>query len=163
MEKSCERISEHKQDSKTYGCMERTFSTLSVDDVYEIAKLIGSEVEKLIDGYGKESAEGLVPKIVKVLELLECFAARNHAQKSKEEELLKAFETLQVQQQKKQRGTKECEEGNNTEMRVRRASMVAKELANPFNIAYSLPPYAVYVVCATIKLGVSVNYTLNMI
>ncbi|XP_031429040.1 RILP-like protein 1 isoform X2 [Clupea harengus] len=117
MEKSCERISEHKQDSKTYGCMERTFSTLSVDDVYEIAKLIGSEVEKLIDGYGKESAEGLVPKIVKVLELLECFAARNHAQKSKEEELLKAFETLQVQQQKKQRGTKECEEGNNTEMR----------------------------------------------
>ncbi|KAG5269166.1 hypothetical protein AALO_G00199010 [Alosa alosa] len=116
MEMSCERISDHKQENKPNGCLERTFSTLTVDDVYEIAKLIGSEVEKLIDGYGKDSAEGLVPKIVKVLELLESFAARNHALKSREEELLKAFETLQVQQQKKQRGIKECEEGNNTEI-----------------------------------------------
>ncbi|XP_076138268.1 RILP-like protein 1 [Alosa pseudoharengus] len=116
MEMSCERISDHKQENKPNGCLERTFSSLTVDDVYEIAKLIGSEVEKLIDGYGKDSAEGLVPKIVKVLELLESFAARNHALKSREEELLKAFETLQVQQQKKQRGIKECEEGNNTEI-----------------------------------------------
>lgn len=120
MEKSSERVNDLKQDSKINGCLERTFSSLTVDDVYEIAKLIGSEVERLIDGYGKESAEGLVPKIVKVLELLESFAARNHAHRSKEEELLKAFETLQVQQQKKQRGIKECEEGNNnTEIRVR--------------------------------------------
>lgn len=131
MEKSCERISDNKQD-EINGCLDRTFSSLTVDDVYEIAKLIGSEVERLIDGYGKESAEGLVPKIVKVLELLESFAARNHAQKSKEEELLKAFETLQVQQQRKQRVIKECAEGNNnTEIRVRRPSIVAKELANP--------------------------------
>lgn len=126
MEKNGVRIIDHKQE-KTGGCLERTFSTLTVDDVYEIAKLIGSEVEKLIDGYGKESAEGLVPKIVKVLEFLESFAARNYAHKCREEELLKAFETLQIQQQKRQRG-KDCEESNNnnSEMRVSETSMVAK-------------------------------------
>uniref|UniRef100_A0A3Q0SNZ8 RILP-like protein 2 n=1 Tax=Amphilophus citrinellus TaxID=61819 RepID=A0A3Q0SNZ8_AMPCI len=92
-------------------CFGRTFSALTVDDVYEIAKVIGSEVEKLIDGYGKESVEGLVPKIVKVLELLESFASRNHAHKLREEELLKTFETIQLQQQKK-RGGKENDESN---------------------------------------------------
>ncbi|XP_034025251.1 RILP-like protein 1 [Thalassophryne amazonica] len=87
------------------GCFERSSSTLTVDDVYEMAKVIGAEVEKLIDGFGKDSVVGLVPKIVKVLELLENFASRN----LKEEELLKTFETLQLQQQKK-RAAKESEE-----------------------------------------------------
>ncbi|XP_029965159.1 RILP-like protein 1 [Salarias fasciatus] len=91
-------------------CFDRTFSTLTVDDVYEIAKLIGAEVEKLIDGYGKESVEGLVPRMVKVLELLESFASRNHVQQQREEELLKTFESLQLQQQKK-RGGREGDEG----------------------------------------------------
>ncbi|KAJ8367881.1 hypothetical protein SKAU_G00079090 [Synaphobranchus kaupii] len=102
---------------KPDACLERTFTALTVDDVYEIAKLIGSEVEKLIDSFGKESAEGLVPKIVKVLELLECFAARNHVHSSKEEEILKAFEALQIQKQRK-RGVKESEDdSNNNEIR----------------------------------------------
>uniref|UniRef100_A0A3B4BW47 RILP-like protein 2 n=1 Tax=Pygocentrus nattereri TaxID=42514 RepID=A0A3B4BW47_PYGNA len=105
------------QDARRINeCLATTFSALTVDDVYEIAKLIGSEVEKLIDHYGKASVEGLVPKIVKVLELLESFAARNQSQRSKEEDLLKAFETLQVQQQKK-RSTRECEEGNSTDFK----------------------------------------------
>ncbi|GAA6225013.1 RILP-like protein 1 [Lates japonicus] len=102
----------HPDAKNTEGCFARTCSALTVDDVYEIAKLIGAEVEKLIDGYGKESVVGLVPKIVKVLELLESFASRNHAHKLKEEELLKTFETLQLQQQKKQRSVKESEEGS---------------------------------------------------
>ncbi|XP_068566373.1 RILP-like protein 1 [Cebidichthys violaceus] len=101
----------HPETRITEGCFHRTFSALTVDDVYEIAKLIGTEVEKLIDGGGKESVVGLVPKIVKVLELLENFASRNHAHKLKEEELLKTFETLQLQQQKKRAG-KESDEGN---------------------------------------------------
>ncbi len=101
------------------GCFDRTFSALTVDDVYEIAKLIGTEVEKIIDGSGKESVVGLVPKIVKVLELLESFASRNQAHKLREEELLKTFETIQLQQQKK-RAVKESEEGNDkNEIRVR--------------------------------------------
>ncbi|KAA8594247.1 hypothetical protein FQN60_005081 [Etheostoma spectabile] len=101
----------HSETRNTEGCFHRTFSALTVDDVYEIAKLIGTEVEKLIDGCGKDSVVGLVPKIVKVLELLESFASRNHAHKLKEEELLKTFETIQLQQQKKRVG-KESDEGN---------------------------------------------------
>lgn len=91
------------------GCFSRSFSALTVDDVYEIAKLIGTEVERLIDGSGKESVVGLVPKIVKVLELLESFASRNHAHNLREEELLKTFETIQLQ---KTRVVKESDEGN---------------------------------------------------
>ena len=106
--------------STTQVCFDRTSSALTVDDVYEIAKLVGTEVEKLIDGYGKESVEALVPKIVKVLELLESFASRNQALKLREEELLKTFETLQLQQQKK-RGAKDSEEVHDkSEIRVRR-------------------------------------------
>uniref|UniRef100_A0A674EBU6 RILP-like protein 2 n=1 Tax=Salmo trutta TaxID=8032 RepID=A0A674EBU6_SALTR len=116
MENDCD-INDQKQDVKKTGwCFERTCSALTVDDVYEMAKLIGSEVEKLIDSYGKESATVLLPKIVKVLELLESFASRNNAHKSKEEELLKAFETLHVQKQKKTRSVKEYDESRKNEM-----------------------------------------------
>uniref|UniRef100_A0A3B5M6C8 RILP-like protein 2 n=1 Tax=Xiphophorus couchianus TaxID=32473 RepID=A0A3B5M6C8_9TELE len=90
-------------------CFNRTFSALTVDDVYEIAKLVGAEVEKLIDGYGKESVEGLVPKIVKVLELLEIFVSGNQSLSLREEELLKTFEQIQLQQ--KRRWGKDGEEG----------------------------------------------------
>uniref|UniRef100_A0A665UTM4 RILP-like protein 2 n=1 Tax=Echeneis naucrates TaxID=173247 RepID=A0A665UTM4_ECHNA len=101
----------HRETAQTDSCFDKTCSVLTVDDVYDIAKLVGTEVEKLIDGYGKESVVGLVPKIVKVLELLESFALRNHAHKLKEEQLLKTFETIQLQQQKK-RVSKDGEEGN---------------------------------------------------
>ncbi|XP_059186889.1 RILP-like protein 1 isoform X2 [Centropristis striata] len=107
----------HTETKNTDGCFHRTFSALTVDDVYEIAKLIGTEVEKLIDGCGKESVVGLVPKIVKVLELLESFASRNNAHKLREEELLKTFETLQLQQQKKRAGKEIDEGGDKNEIR----------------------------------------------
>nr|XP_057936377.1 RILP-like protein 1 [Doryrhamphus excisus]XP_057936378.1 RILP-like protein 1 [Doryrhamphus excisus] len=82
-------------------CADKTCSSLTVDDVYEIAKGIGTELERLIDSHGKESVLGLVPKVVKVLELLESFAARNHAHKHREEELLRTFESLQLQQKRR--------------------------------------------------------------
>lgn len=107
-------VDQNQNDTiKTNSCFEKTFSSMTVDDVYEIAKVVGLEVEKIIDSYGKESVEGLVTRIVKVLELLESFAARNQAHKCKEEELLKAFETIHVQQQKK-RHVKDCDETNTT-------------------------------------------------
>nr|XP_055052664.1 RILP-like protein 1 [Misgurnus anguillicaudatus] len=107
-------VDQNQNDTiKTNSCFEKTFSSMTVDDVYEIAKVVGFEVEKIIDNYGKESVEGLVTRIVKVLELLESFAARNQAHKCKEEELLKAFETIHVQQQKK-RHVKDCDETNTT-------------------------------------------------
>ncbi|XP_051933753.1 RILP-like protein 1 isoform X1 [Hippocampus zosterae] len=89
----------HSQ-AKGSGCFDKSCSSLTVDDVYEIAKVIGIELEKLIDGYGKESVLGLVPRVVKVLELLESFTARNHAHKHREEELLRTFESLKLQQKK---------------------------------------------------------------
>lgn len=106
------------------GSLERTFSALTVDDVYEIAKAIGAEVERVIDGCGRENVAPLVPKIVKVLELLEGFASRNDAHRLREEELLRTFENLQLQQQQQQqskkRGGKEIEEsGDKQEIRVR--------------------------------------------
>lgn len=87
-------------ESHPEGCFHRTFSALTVDDVYEIAKLIGADVERLIDGCGKESVAGLVPKIVKVLELLENFTLRNRAHELREEELMKTFESLQLRKRK---------------------------------------------------------------
>ncbi|XP_066551683.1 RILP-like protein 1 [Amia ocellicauda] len=82
------------------ACLGKSCAALTVDDVYEIAKLVGAEVEKLIDGHGKESAEGLVPMIVRVLELLEGFAA-GQGGRWPGEELRRAVETLQVQQRKR--------------------------------------------------------------
>ncbi|KAG2458915.1 SREC protein, partial [Polypterus senegalus] len=82
---------------KSFEC---PYWALTVDDVYDIAKSIGAEVEKLLDNYGKESVEGLVPKTVKVLELLEHFAARNRAVlevAGAEHELLRAFGNLHAQ------------------------------------------------------------------
>ncbi|GAA6096721.1 RILP-like protein 1 [Tachysurus ichikawai] len=94
-----ETIKNNQDGTKLDECFERHFSALTVDDVYEIAKVVGSDVEKLIDSYGRTSVEALLRKIVKVLELLESFTVSYHTQKSKEENLLRAFETLQVQQQ----------------------------------------------------------------
>lgn len=105
-------------EERSEGCFDRSVSALTVDDVYEIAKAIGTDVEKLIDACGKESVTGLVTKTVKVLELLESFASRNNAHKLREDELLKTFETIQLQQKK--RLGKEAEEGNEKhEIRVR--------------------------------------------
>ncbi|CAG6003922.1 unnamed protein product [Menidia menidia] len=100
----------HAEPASAQVCPDKTFSALTVDDVYRLAKGIGAEVERLIDGYGRESAEGLVPRIVKALELLEGFASRNQAHQLREEELLRTFQSIQLQQQKK-RGAKDREEG----------------------------------------------------
>lgn len=111
-------------EERSDGCFDRPFSALTVDDVYKIAKAIGTDVEKLIDACGKESVVGLVTKTVKVLELLESFASRNNAHKLREDGLLKTFETIQLQKQKKRLG-KEAEDGNDKhEIRVRRAAAV---------------------------------------
>ncbi|XP_067864322.1 RILP-like protein 1 isoform X2 [Heptranchias perlo] len=74
------------------SCLDKPVSNLAVHDVYEIAKLIGAELEKLIDSYGKEAVGGLVPKVVRVLEMLETFVTRNG---NTEQELIRAFVMLQ--------------------------------------------------------------------
>lgn len=126
-----ESYPESRDTSQSY--FNKTVALLTVNDVYEIAKLIGAEVERLIDGYGKESVEGLVPKIVKVLELLESFASRNHAHIQREEELLKTLESIQIQQQKKK---KDGDEGLDKEIHVS-----CLNLGNIVNIAINSQRY----------------------
>lgn len=107
-------------EERSDGCFDRPFSALTVDDVYEIAKAIGTDVEKLIDACGKESVSSLVTNTVKVLELLESFASRNNAHKLREDELLKTFEKIQLQQ--KRRLGKDPEDGDDKrQIRVRLA------------------------------------------
>ncbi|XP_078081051.1 RILP-like protein 1 isoform X3 [Mustelus asterias] len=74
------------------ACLDKAAVNLGVNDVYEIAKLIGAELEKLIDSHGKKVVEGLIPKIVRVLEMLESFVTRNG---NTEQELIRAFVMLQ--------------------------------------------------------------------
>lgn len=123
-------------EERSDGCLDRSFSSLTVDDVYEIAKAIGTDVEKLIDTCGKESVAGLVAKTVRVLELLESFASRNNAHKLREDELLKTFESIQLQQQKKRPGKEAEEGGKKHESRVRRAG--AMSAAPRFCVCYDI-------------------------
>eukprot|EP00061_Rhincodon_typus_P010501 g34842.t1 len=74
------------------SCLDKPASNLGVNDVYEIAKLIGTELERLIDSHGKKVVEGLIPKIVRILEMLESFVTRNG---NTEQELIRAFMRLQ--------------------------------------------------------------------
>ncbi|XP_043910291.1 rab-interacting lysosomal protein [Protopterus annectens] len=88
------------QSRNTQRAMEETdislrkdITNLSVDDVYQIAQLIGSEVERLIYRHGKESVENLVPMVVRALELLEGFAARRRVT-LEEQEFIRAYRSL---------------------------------------------------------------------
>uniref|UniRef100_A0A8D3B6S4 Rab interacting lysosomal protein n=1 Tax=Scophthalmus maximus TaxID=52904 RepID=A0A8D3B6S4_SCOMX len=112
---------------------ERCFdsATLTLDDVYDLAELIGAEVEKLIDGYGKESVLGLVPRLVTALELLESFASRRRDHTLKEAELLETFEAIRLQQQRKRAAAaaREGEEaGDGREQREQQWSSRCEEL-----------------------------------
>lgn len=45
-------------------------------DVYDIASDIGKEFEKMISTHGNEMVQGLMPKVIGVLELLEKTSSR---------------------------------------------------------------------------------------
>ena len=49
---------------------------ISVLDVYDIASDIGKEFEKMISTHGNEMVQGLMPKVIGVLELLEKTSSR---------------------------------------------------------------------------------------
>lgn len=94
------RISEIYSAHHTRPAMEtadvslrKDITNVSVDDVYQIAQLIGSEVERLIDCHGKDSVERLVPMVVRALELLEGFAARRWVT-TEQQEFIRAYRSL---------------------------------------------------------------------
>ncbi|KAF7669632.1 hypothetical protein LDENG_00166630 [Lucifuga dentata] len=58
------------------SALDRPAAELTVMDVYDIAAVLGQEFERIIDRFGCESLLGLVPKVVRVMELLEALVSR---------------------------------------------------------------------------------------
>ncbi|XP_006865432.1 PREDICTED: RILP-like protein 1 [Chrysochloris asiatica] len=60
------------------SALEKNVADLTVMDVYDIASLVGHEFERVIDQHGCEAIARLMPKVVRVLEILEVLVSRHH-------------------------------------------------------------------------------------
>ncbi|KAG8146099.1 hypothetical protein E2320_012499 [Naja naja] len=67
------------------SALEKSVADLTVMDVYDIASLVGQEFERLIDQHGCEAIGRLMPKVVRVLEILEVLVSRDHISPEVEE------------------------------------------------------------------------------
>lgn len=65
--------------------LDRPAAELTVMDVYDIAAALGQEFERVIERFGCEVLVGVVPRVVRVLELLEALVSRGAAGKEAEE------------------------------------------------------------------------------
>ncbi|KAM7392420.1 hypothetical protein PAMA_007507 [Pampus argenteus] len=59
------------------SALEKNVAELTVMDVYDIAAVVGQEFERIIDQYGCEALSRLMPKVVRVLEILEVMVSRS--------------------------------------------------------------------------------------
>ncbi|XP_055721649.1 RILP-like protein 1 isoform X3 [Salvelinus fontinalis] len=59
------------------SALEKNVTDLTVMDVYDIAAVVGQEFERIIDQYGCEALSRLMPKVVRVLEIVEVMVSRN--------------------------------------------------------------------------------------
>ncbi|XP_028910925.1 RILP-like protein 1 isoform X2 [Ornithorhynchus anatinus] len=70
---------EEEEDGGPPGsALEKNVAELTVTDVYDIASLVGQEFERVIDQHGCEAIGRLMPKVVRVLEILEVLVSRHH-------------------------------------------------------------------------------------
>lgn len=60
------------------SALEKNVAELTVMDVYDMASLVGHEFERVIDQHGCEAVARLMPKVVRVLEILEVLVSRHH-------------------------------------------------------------------------------------
>ncbi|XP_067114321.1 RILP-like protein 1 isoform X1 [Osmerus mordax] len=67
------------------SALEKNVADLTVMDVYDIAAVVGQEFERIIDQYGCEALSRLMPKVVRVLEILEVMVSRNNISPETEE------------------------------------------------------------------------------
>nr|DBA23186.1 TPA: hypothetical protein GDO54_014124 [Pyxicephalus adspersus] len=67
------------------SALEKNVAELTVMDVYDIASAVGQEFERVIDQYGCEAIGRLMPKVVRVLEILEVLVSRNNINPEMEE------------------------------------------------------------------------------
>ncbi|XP_038655837.1 RILP-like protein 1 isoform X2 [Scyliorhinus canicula] len=65
--------------------LDKAASELSVTDVYDIAAVVGQEFERIIDVFGCDAIAKLMPKVVRLLELLEVLVSRNQLDPEMEE------------------------------------------------------------------------------
>lgn len=69
---------EHPVMMEDFGsALEKNVADLTVMDVYDIAAVVGQEFERIIDQYGCEALSRLMPKVVRVLEILEVMVSRS--------------------------------------------------------------------------------------
>ncbi|KAI7793611.1 RILP-like protein 1 isoform X2 [Triplophysa rosa] len=92
--------------------LEKNVADLTVMDVYDIAAVVGQEFERIIDQYGCEALARLMPKVVRVLEILEVLVSRNSIS-PETEELRLELERLRLErmdrQEKERKHKKELE------------------------------------------------------
>ncbi|XP_035592011.1 RILP-like protein 1 isoform X2 [Oncorhynchus keta] len=65
--------------------LDKNATELTVMDVYDIAAVVGKEFERIIDQFGCEASLRLMPKVVRVLEVLEVLVTRNNINPETEE------------------------------------------------------------------------------
>uniref|UniRef100_A0A8C7Z7K5 RILP-like protein 1 n=1 Tax=Oryzias sinensis TaxID=183150 RepID=A0A8C7Z7K5_9TELE len=67
------------------SALEKNVADLTVMDVYDMAAVVGQEFERIIDQYGCEALSRLMPKVVRVLEILEVMVSRGSMSPETEE------------------------------------------------------------------------------
>lgn len=77
--------------------LEKPVAELTVMDVYDMASLVGQEFERLIEQHGCEAIARLMPKVVRVLEILEVLVSRNHIIPPEMEELRLELDRLRLE------------------------------------------------------------------
>lgn len=76
---------EHPAMEDSVSGLEKNVADLTVMDVYDIAAVVGQEFERIIDQHGCEALSRLMPKVVRVLEILEVMVSRSSISPETEE------------------------------------------------------------------------------
>ncbi|XP_077441521.1 RILP-like protein 1 isoform X3 [Vanacampus margaritifer] len=79
------------------SAMEKNPADLTVMDVYDIAAAVGHEFERIIDQYGCEALSRLMPKVVRVLEILEVMVSRHSIGGPEADELRLELDKLRLE------------------------------------------------------------------
>ncbi|XP_069071105.1 RILP-like protein 1 isoform X1 [Pleurodeles waltl] len=81
--------------------LEKPVAELTVMDVYDMASSVGQEFERLIDLHGCEAIGRLMPRVVRVLEILEVLVSRN-AMEPEQHDLRLELERLRLERVERQ-------------------------------------------------------------
>ncbi|XP_077593952.1 RILP-like protein 1 [Stigmatopora nigra] len=79
------------------SALEKNPADLTVMDVYDIAATLGHEFERIIDQYGCEALSRLMPKVVRVLEIMEVMVSRHSMGGPEADELRLELDKLRLE------------------------------------------------------------------